>query len=140
MSSYRLVHQLAMDDAAVACVLLDARSETNPLEGAAYWSQALDQVRTNAPLAKLLVPARIDVGGLPVSQDRLRAFAQQHGFAGVFPTSAYTGEGCDALLRAIREHVHWEDLPAVSSTETLAALRDFVGRLKGERAAETEAP
>jgi GTPase SAR1 family protein len=31
--AYRLVHQLAMDDAAVACVLLDARSETNSLEG-----------------------------------------------------------------------------------------------------------
>ena len=38
--AYRLVHQLAMDDAAVACVLLDARSETNPLEGALYWSRA----------------------------------------------------------------------------------------------------
>jgi len=138
--AYRLVHQLAMDDAAVACVLLDARSETNPLEGAAYWSQALDQARTNAPIAKLLVPARMDVGGLPVSPQRLRDFAHEHGFAGVFPTSAFTGEGCDALLEAIREHVHWDDLPAVSSTATLAALRDFVGRLKGEKAAETEAP
>ncbi len=138
--AYRLVHQLAMDDAAVACVLFDARSETNPLEGAAYWSQALDQARTNAPIAKLLVPARMDVGGLAVSRDRLRAFARERGFAGVFPTSAYTGEGCDALLEAIREHVHWDDLPAVSSTETLAALRDFVGRLKGEKGAETEAP
>ena len=134
--AYRLVHQLAMDDAAVACVLLDARSETNPLEGASYWSQALDLVRTNAPIAKLLVPARMDVGGLPVSQERLRAFVQEHGFAGVFPTSALTGEGCDALLQAIREHVHWEDLPGVSSTETLAALRAFVGRLKGEKAVQ----
>src|SRR5262249_28062728 len=34
---YRLVHQLSMEDAAVACVLFDARSETNPLEGASYW-------------------------------------------------------------------------------------------------------
>jgi WD40 repeat protein len=45
--AYRLVHQLSMDDAALACVLFDARSETNPFEGAAYWSQVLDQVRTN---------------------------------------------------------------------------------------------
>jgi GTPase SAR1 family protein len=128
--AYRLVHQLAMDDAAVACVLLDARSETNPLEGAAYWSQALDQARTNAPVAKLLVPSRVDVGGLPASQDRLQAFALERGFAGVFPTSAFTGEGCDVLLEAIRDRVHWEDLPAVSSTETLTVLRDFVGKLK----------
>ena len=138
--AYRLVHQLAMDDAAVACVLFDARSETNPLEGAAYWSQALDQVRSNAPIAKLLVPARMDVGGLPLSQERLQAFAQEHGFGGVFPTSAFTGEGCEALLKAIRGQVHWEDLPAVSSTETLAALRNFVGRLKGEKTAKRKSP
>jgi small GTP-binding protein len=128
--AYRLVHQLAMDDAAVACVLFDARSETNPLEGAAYWSQALDQARTNAPIAKLLVPSRMDVGGLPVSQERLQVFAQERGFAGVFPTSAFTGDGCDALLKAVRERIRWDDLPAVSSTETLAALRGFVAKLK----------
>jgi small GTP-binding protein len=134
--AYRLVHQLAMDAAAGACVLFDPRSETNPLEGAAYWSQALDQARTNAPIARLLVPARMDVGGLPVSNERLQAFAQEHGFVGVFPTSAFTGKGCDALLKAIREHVRWEDLPVVSSTETLAALREFVARLKGEKTAQ----
>jgi GTPase SAR1 family protein len=131
--AYRLVHQLAMEDAAVACVLFDAKSETNPLEGAAYWSLALAQARTNTQITKLLVPARMDVGGLPVSQDRIRAFAHDRGFADVFPTSAFTGEGCDSLLEAVREHVRWDDLPAVSSTETLAALRDFVATLKGER-------
>lgn len=136
--AYRLVHQLAMDDAAVACVLLDARSETNPLEGAAYWSQALDQVRTNAPITKLLVPARMDVGGLPASNERLQSFAKDYGFAGVFPTSAFTGEGCDKLLKAIRENVNWGDLPAVSSTETLASLRGFVGKLKEENLAKME--
>ena len=34
--AYRLVHQLNMEDAALACVLFDNRSETNPFEGAAY--------------------------------------------------------------------------------------------------------
>ncbi len=132
--AYRLVHQLAMEDAAVACVLFDARSDTNPLEGAAYWSQALDQARTNTPITTLLVPARMDVGGLPASDDRIRAFAHERGFDGVFPTSALTGDGCDELLMAIRKRICWDDLPAVSSTETLAALREFVAKLKAEKA------
>lgn len=36
--AYRLVHQLSMEDAALACVLFDCRNETNPFEGATYWS------------------------------------------------------------------------------------------------------
>lgn len=58
-----LVHQLSIEDAALACVLFDYRNETNPFEGAAYWSQVLDQARTNTKLKKLLVATRIDVGG-----------------------------------------------------------------------------
>lgn len=131
--AYRLVHQLSMDDAALACILFDARSETKPLEGAAYWSQVLDQARTNTRLAKLLVASRMDVGGLAASRERIGAFAQEHGFAGVFPTSAKTGEGCDALLDAIRKAIPWDNMPTVTTTETLAAMREFVARLKGEK-------
>ncbi len=40
---YRLIHQLQMEDASVALVLFDARSETDPFGGALYWSEALDQ-------------------------------------------------------------------------------------------------
>src|SRR5206468_1730745 len=43
--AYRLVHQLSIEDAAVACVLCDSRRETNPLEGAAYWAQVLGQAK-----------------------------------------------------------------------------------------------
>jgi small GTP-binding protein len=96
--AYRLVHQLSMEDAALACVLFDSRSETNPFEGAAYWSQVLDQAYTNAKIKKLLVASRIDVGGLPASRERIESFASEQGFAKFIPTSANTGEGCDALL------------------------------------------
>ncbi len=129
--AYRLVHQLSMDDAAVACVLFDARSETKPFEGAGYWSEVLKQAKTNAKLTSLLVAARTDVGGLPASIERIKAFAAEHGFGGVFQTSAKTGEGCPELLAAIKQAIPWDDLPAVSSTEELANLRDFVARLKG---------
>lgn len=136
--AYRLVHQLSMEDAALACVLFDCRSETNPFEGAAYWAQVLGQARTNTKLAKFLVASRIDVGGLPAGRERIEAFAREHGFAGFIPTSASTGEGCDELLEAIRAGIPWDDVPRVTTTETLAALREFVAGLKGEKGAKKE--
>ncbi len=132
--AYRLVHQLSMEDAALACVLFDCRNETNPFEGAAYWSQVLDQARTNTKLKKLLVASRIDVGGLPAGKERIEAFARESGFAEFIQTSAYTGKGCDELLEAIRKGISWDDVPKVTTTTTLAALRDFVARLKIENA------
>jgi small GTP-binding protein len=127
---YRLVHQLSIDDAAVACVLFDSRSETNPFEGATYWSQVLDRARTNTTLKKLLVASRIDVGGLPASRERIEAFARENGFAQFIATSASTGEGCDELLEAIRNGIRWGDLPKVTTTKTLTAMRNFLTSLK----------
>jgi small GTP-binding protein len=134
--AYRLVHQLSMEDAALACVLFDNRSETNPFEGPAYWSRALDQARTNTKLKKLLVASRIDVGGLPASMERIETFARDNGFAQFIPTSANTGEGCDELLEAIRQRIPWGDVPKVTTTTTLAAMRDYIARLKGEQSGE----
>lgn len=131
--AYWLVHQLSMEDAALACVLFDCRSETNPFEGAAYWSQVLDQAATNTKLKKLLVAARIDVGGLPASKERIEAFVRENGFAQFIATSASTGDGCDDLLAAIRQGIPWDEVPKVTTTDTLAALRDYVARLKGEK-------
>ena len=132
--AYRLVHQLSMEDAALACVLFDCRNETNPFESAAYWSQVLDQARTNANLKKLLVASRIDVGGLPAGKERIEAFVRENGFVAPFiPTSAYTGEGCDELLEAIRKGIPWNELPKVTTTNILASMRDYVARLKGEK-------
>lgn len=128
--AYRLVHQLSMEDAALACVLFDCRNETNPFEGAAYWSQVLDQIRTRAEVRKFLVASRIDVGGLPASRERIEAFRRENDFAQFLATSASTGEGCEELFDAIRQAIPWEDLPTVTTTTTLAAMRDFVGELK----------
>lgn len=131
--AYRSVHQLSMDDAAMACVLFDARSETNPFEGPAYWSQVLDQARTNAKLKKLLIASRIDVGGLPAGRERIEAFARDNGFEKLIPTSASTGEGCAELLDAIRNGIPWDEIPKVTTPRVLMAVRDYVAKLKGEK-------
>ena len=131
--AYRLVHQLSMEDAIVACVLFDCRNETNPFEAAKYWSQVLDQASTNTKITKLLIASRIDVGGLPAGKERIETFALENGFAQFIATSAATGEGCDDLLEAISRAIPWDLVPTMTTTTTLAALRDYVARLKGEK-------
>ena len=131
--AYRLVHQLSMDEAVIACVLFDCRNERNPFEGAAYWSQVLDQARSNTKLKKILVASRVDVGGLPASRERIDAFVRENKFDRFISTSAYTGEGCEELLQAIRHGIAWDLLPTITTSSTLAGIRDYVARLKSER-------
>jgi WD40 repeat protein/GTPase SAR1 family protein/DNA-directed RNA polymerase subunit RPC12/RpoP len=136
--AYRLVHQLSMEDSALACVLFDNRNEGNPFEVPGYWSQALDQSQINSGLKKLLIASRIDVGGLPASRERIEDFARQNGFSQFIATSAYTGEGCGALLNAIREGISWDRVPTVTTTAVLAALRTYIAVLKGEGTESTK--
>src|SRR5262249_60745490 len=42
---YRLVHQLHLNEVAVALVVFDARSETDPFAGVRHWDRALRQSR-----------------------------------------------------------------------------------------------
>src|SRR5215471_2627253 len=44
-SGYRLIHQLHLDEAAVALVVFDAQSETDPFGGIQYWERALRQAQ-----------------------------------------------------------------------------------------------
>ena len=131
---YRLVHQIQMDDAAVALVLFDARSETDPFAGAGYWAEALAQARTNTKVMKYLVASRTDRGGVGVSQARIDEFVKRHGFDGFFRTSAMAKEGIGELGEAIRKAVPWDGLPVVSSTELVTDVREHVAeeRTKGK--------
>jgi small GTP-binding protein len=139
---YRLVHQLNIDQATVALVLIDARSETDPLGPAEYWARAIDQARAPVPITKFLVVARLDRGGLAVNSEQLRHFAKQYGFAGVFQTSAKTGEGVDALAQAIRKIIPWDKLAVTSSPELFAEIKEFLKEEKqrGDKAVVEEVP
>jgi small GTP-binding protein len=138
--AYRLVHQLSMEDAVLACVLLDNRNETNPFEGATYWSHVLDQACTNLKVEKILVASRIDVGGLPASQERIEAFRVEHGFHRFIATSASSGEGCGELVETIRSGIQWDKLPKVTTEGPLAPLRAYIAGLKGEKDGRVPVP
>ena len=126
---YRLVNQLSLDDAAVALVMFDARSETDPFSAARFWAKALDQSRSGTGLKRFLVAARVDRGGVGVSRQRIDEFCQQHKFDGFYRTSALTGEGCDELKAAVFAAIDWTKLPIISSSRLLTDIRMFVKEL-----------
>jgi small GTP-binding protein len=129
-AAYRLVHQLNIDEAAVALVLVDARSETDPLGPAEYWSKAIDQARASVPIKKFLVESRTDRGGVAVSREDLQKFCQRFGFTGFFSTSAKTGQGVAELAQAVRDAIPWDDLPEVVSTDLFSRIKEL---LKAEK-------
>lgn len=129
--SYRLIHQLHLNEVAVALVVFDARSETDPFAGVQYWDRALRQaqrVRGDAalPLQKFLVVARADRGGIPVSRERLTHLLDELNCAQFFETSAKEGWQIAELGAAIRAAIDWSLLPRVSSTELFQRIQRFL--------------
>ncbi len=128
---YRMVHQLHLNEVAVALVVFDARSETDPFAGVQYWSRALAQARrldgsAALPMRVFLVAARADRGTAAVSRERIQETVQAFGFDGYVETSAKEGWGVDDLVRAVRDGIAWDALPVVSSNELFEAIKDFV--------------
>ncbi len=128
---YRLVHQLHLNEVAVALVVFDARSETDPFAGVRHWDRALRQalrVQGDAapPMKKFLVAARTDRGGVAVSQARIDALVRDLGYDGYLETSAKEGWNIAELAEAIRGVVEWEALPKVSSTGLFQHIKAFL--------------
>jgi hypothetical protein len=128
---YRLIHQLHLNEVAVALVVFDARSETDPFAGVRHWDRALRQalrVQGDAalPMRKFLVAARIDRGGIPVRHSRIRSWMRDLGFDKYLETSAKEGWGITELAEAIRGGIDWDALPKVSSTELFQHIKAFL--------------
>src|SRR5262249_45052377 len=118
---YRLIHQLHLNEVAVALVIFDSRNETDPFAGVHHWDRALRQAQRlqgDAVLSmkKFLVAARTDRGGIPVSRVRIESIVADLGFQGYFETSAKEGWNIAELCAAIRASIDWDALPRVSST------------------------
>jgi small GTP-binding protein len=134
---YRLIHQLHLTEVAVALVVFDSRSQTDPFAGVRHWDKALQQaqrVQGNAewPVKKFLVAARADVGRVGVSAARIEALKEELGFDGYFETSAKEGWNVAELAEAIRGAVKWDALPIVSSTELFQTIKAFLVSEKEE--------
>jgi class 3 adenylate cyclase/GTPase SAR1 family protein len=132
---YRVIHQLHLNEVAVALVVFDARSETDPLAGVRHWERALRlahqrQGGAGVPMKKFLVSARNDRGGVAIGEERLQAVLKDFGFDGYFKTSAKEGWQIAELRAAIEQAIPWDDLPEVSSSQLFADLKAFLVKAK----------
>jgi len=129
-ADYRLIHQLFMDETALAILVFNPQSE-NPFDGLFQWNLDLQRA-ARRPFRKLLVAGRCDRGGLVISRDIIEQFRQEHGFIHYLETSAYTGNGCTELRDLIVNEISWDDIPWTSSPRIFKLLKEEIVKLKDE--------
>lgn len=132
---YRVIHQLHLNEVAVALVVFDARSETDPLAGVRHWERALRLAQQRqgdscVPMKKFLVSARNDRGGVSIGDERLQSILKEFGFDGYFKTSAKEGWHIKELRTAIEQAIDWKNLPEVSSSQLFADIKSFLLEVK----------
>jgi GTPase SAR1 family protein len=135
---YRLIHQLFLDETALALVLINPQRD-DPFAEAGDWVKALRGAinggeETRKP-AKLLVAARVDVGASKVSRAKIDRFVNEHELSGFLETSAKRGDACSdgqnagqpsELKQLIANHIPWKTLPWTSTPRLLAEIKNAV--------------
>jgi GTPase SAR1 family protein len=129
-ADYRLIHQLFMDETALAVLVFNPQSD-NPFEGLGQWDRDLQRAARRS-FRKLLVAGRCDRGGLTVSRASVEQFRKERGFACFLETSANTGEGCQELRKAIAENIAWKEIPWTASPRIFKLLKDAILKLREE--------
>lgn len=126
----RLIHQLYMEDTALAVLVFDGQKE-DLFETLGQWDRDLTRA-SRKPFIKVLVAGRVDAGGLRVSQSQLEAFIKERGFSSFLETSAKANVGCRELKEAILSGIRWSDIPWRSSPGLFKRLKEEIIRLKDE--------
>ncbi len=141
---YRLIHQLFLDETALALLLINPQKD-DPFIEAGDWLKALETAandpESKRDAARLLIFSQIDVGGMKLSNAKIDRFREQHGFADWLPTSAKSGENCSdkknkgkpsKLKQLIAGSIPWGKLPWTSTPRLLAELKNAVMAMRDE--------
>jgi small GTP-binding protein len=127
----RLIHQLYMEDTALAVLVFDGQ-KADLFETLGQWDRDLTRASRKA-FTKLLVAGRVDAGGLRVSRSEVEKFARERGFRNrLFETSAKAGTECEELKQAILAGIDWANIPWRSSPLLFKRLKEEILRLKDE--------
>lgn len=129
-ADYRLIHQLFMDETALAVLVFNPQSD-NPFEGLGQWDRDLRRAARRS-YAKLLVAGRCDRGGMMVSREVVERFQAERDFAGYLETSAQTGAGCSDLREAIIRSIPWDTIPWTSSPRIFKLLKQEIVKFKDQ--------
>ena len=126
----RLIHQLYMDETALAVLVFDGQKD-DLFETLGQWDRDLTRA-SRTEFAKLLVAGRVDASGLRVSPSQVEAFAEERGYPRFLETSAKLGTGCEELKQAILDGIRWENIPWRTSPQLFKRLKEEIIRLKDE--------
>ena len=124
----RLIHQLYMDETAMAVLVFDGQKD-DLFETLGQWDRDLARASRQA-FSKLLVAGRVDAGGLRVSRSQVDAFCKERGFNGFLETSAKSGAGCAEFKQAILDGIRWDEIPCRTTLVLFKRLKDEIVRLK----------
>lgn len=135
---YRLIHQLYLEETALALLLINPQKD-DPFAEAGDWLKALKTSAGNheskREAARLAIFSQIDVGGMKLGDAKIKRFCEQHGFADWLPTSAKRGDNCSdqenggrpsKLKDLIAASIPWDKLPWTSTPRLLAELKNAV--------------
>ncbi|MCE9610702.1 MAG: TIR domain-containing protein [Chthoniobacter sp.] len=140
---YRLIHQLFLEQTALALMLVNPQNP-DPFVDVGAWLKALktaNDPEAKREAARLLIFSQIDVGGMKLGNAKIDRFREQHGFADWLPTSAKTGENCSdkknkrkpsKLKQLIAGSIPWDKLPWTSTPRLLAELKNAVMAMRDE--------
>jgi small GTP-binding protein len=126
----RLIHQLYMDETALAVLVFDGQKE-DLFETLGQWDRDLTRAARD-PFAKLLVAGRVDAGGLRVSRSQVETFVKERGYTQFLETSAKANLCCEELKQAILDGIRWDNIPWRSSPLLFKRLKEEIVRLKDE--------
>jgi WD40 repeat protein len=126
----RLIHQLYMEDTALAVLVFDGQKD-DIFETLGQWDRDMTRA-SRKPFAKLLVAGRIDAGGLRVSREKIEGFAKERGFVHYLETSAKADLGCQELKSAILDGIRWAEIPWRCSPRLFRRLKEEVIRFRDE--------
>ena len=126
----RLIHQLYLDETAVAVLVFDGQKE-DVFDTLGQWDRDLTRA-SHKHCSKLLVAGRIDAGGMRVSRSQLNEFASERGYPNCLETSAKMDTGCDELKQTILQAIDWQQIPWRTSPRIFKWLKDEIIRLKDD--------
>jgi len=126
----RLIHQLYMDETALAVLVFDGQKE-DLFETLGQWDRDLTRA-ARKEFAKLLVAGRVDAGGLRASRNEVEKFAAERKFRGFLETSAKSNLGCEELKQAILDAIPWDELPCRTTEVLFKWLKEEIIALKDE--------
>ena len=125
---YRLIHQLFMDETALALMVIDPQRD-NPFDNLGHWEKSLEAAVKHDP-ARLLVAGRCDRGGITISKDKLEQYCNARGYSTFIDTAAKTGDGCEKLKEMVADHIPWERLPWTATSQLFKTFKDTIIHIK----------